>query len=101
MAANEFSLKSKFTIDVGFASKRLNVDGKVIKAQIWDSAAGQESLIDEGKNPDEFIRDVLNGCIAKNQYIAYGMLSSCYWTFSSCFCIRKRCLNDSIIGQNT
>lgn len=25
------------------------------------------NLIDEGKNPDEFTRDMLNGCIAKNQ----------------------------------
>ncbi|KAF8379944.1 hypothetical protein HHK36_027409 [Tetracentron sinense] len=25
------------------------------------------NLIDDGKNPDEFTRDVLNGCIAKNQ----------------------------------
>ena len=25
------------------------------------------SLIDDGKNPDEFTRDVLNKCIAKNQ----------------------------------
>ncbi|CAO2819339.1 unnamed protein product [Amaranthus hypochondriacus] len=25
------------------------------------------NLIDEGKNPDEFTRDVLNSCIAKNQ----------------------------------
>ena len=25
------------------------------------------SLIDDGKNPDEFTRDMLNGCIAKNQ----------------------------------
>lgn len=25
------------------------------------------SLIDDGKNPDEFTRDVLNTCIAKNQ----------------------------------
>jgi hypothetical protein len=25
------------------------------------------SLIDNGKNPDEFTRDVLNSCIAKNQ----------------------------------
>jgi len=24
-------------------------------------------LIDDGKNPDEFTRDVLNSCIAKNQ----------------------------------
>lgn len=25
------------------------------------------SLIDDGKNPDEFTRDVINSCIAKNQ----------------------------------
>ncbi|CAH2080249.1 unnamed protein product [Thlaspi arvense] len=25
------------------------------------------NLIDDGKNPDEFTRDVLNGCIARNQ----------------------------------
>lgn len=25
------------------------------------------NLIDDGKNPDEFTRDVLNSCIAKNQ----------------------------------
>ncbi|XP_073283566.1 mediator of RNA polymerase II transcription subunit 10b-like isoform X3 [Primulina huaijiensis] len=27
----------------------------------------QRILIDDGKNPDEFTRNVLNGCIAKNQ----------------------------------
>ncbi|XP_048422539.1 mediator of RNA polymerase II transcription subunit 10b isoform X2 [Pyrus x bretschneideri] len=27
----------------------------------------QRLLIDDGKNPDEFTRDVINGCIAKNQ----------------------------------
>jgi mediator of RNA polymerase II transcription subunit 10 len=25
------------------------------------------SLIDDGKNPDEFTKDVINNCIAKNQ----------------------------------
>ena len=25
------------------------------------------SLIDDGKNPDEFTKDVINSCIAKNQ----------------------------------
>ncbi|KMZ61033.1 Ras-related protein Rab-25 [Zostera marina] len=38
---NEFSLESKSTIGVEFATKTLNVDDKVIKAQIWDTA-GQE-----------------------------------------------------------
>ncbi|KAK6146511.1 hypothetical protein DH2020_020380 [Rehmannia glutinosa] len=27
----------------------------------------QRILVDDGKNPDEFTRDMLNGCIAKNQ----------------------------------
>ncbi|KAL5989727.1 Ras-related protein ric2 [Asimina triloba] len=40
---NEFSLESKSTIGVEFATRSLNVDGKVIKAQIWDTA-GQESI---------------------------------------------------------
>ncbi|KAK1393361.1 Ras-related protein YPT3 [Heracleum sosnowskyi] len=38
---NEFNLESKSTIGVEFATKTLNVDSKVIKAQIWDTA-GQE-----------------------------------------------------------
>lgn len=33
----------------------------------YDKIASLCSLIDEGKNPDEFTRDVLNSCIAKNQ----------------------------------
>ncbi|KAI8008344.1 Ras-related protein Rab11E [Camellia lanceoleosa] len=40
---NEFNLESKSTIGVEFATKSLNIDGKVIKAQIWDTA-GQESV---------------------------------------------------------
>eukprot|EP01018_Ginkgo_biloba_P000192 Gb_18969 [translate_table: standard] len=39
---NEFSLESKSTIGVEFATRSVNVDGKLIKAQIWDTA-GQES----------------------------------------------------------
>ncbi|KAK8494536.1 hypothetical protein V6N12_033775 [Hibiscus sabdariffa] len=42
---NEFSLESKSTIGVEFATRTLNVDGKVIKAQIWDTA-GQESPVE-------------------------------------------------------
>ena len=38
---NEFNLESKSTIGVEFATRTLNVDSKVIKAQIWDTA-GQE-----------------------------------------------------------
>ena len=40
---NEFSLESKSTIGVEFATRSINVDGKTIKAQIWDTA-GQEKF---------------------------------------------------------
>jgi len=38
---NEFSLESKSTIGVEFATKSIHTEGKTIKAQIWDTA-GQE-----------------------------------------------------------
>ncbi|KAL7103679.1 hypothetical protein ACP275_08G194500 [Erythranthe tilingii] len=38
---NEFSLESKSTIGVEFATRSIQVDDKIIKAQIWDTA-GQE-----------------------------------------------------------
>uniref|UniRef100_A0A7N2MAN4 Uncharacterized protein n=1 Tax=Quercus lobata TaxID=97700 RepID=A0A7N2MAN4_QUELO len=39
---NEFSLESKSTIGVEFATRSIRVDDKIVKAQIWDTA-GQES----------------------------------------------------------
>jgi hypothetical protein len=41
---NEFSLESKSTIGVEFATRSINVDDKVVKAQIWDTA-GQERQV--------------------------------------------------------
>ncbi|XP_028807803.1 ras-related protein RABA1f [Neltuma alba] len=38
---NEFSLESKSTIGVEFATRSVHVDDKIVKAQIWDTA-GQE-----------------------------------------------------------
>ncbi|KAI9086026.1 hypothetical protein K1719_032103 [Acacia pycnantha] len=38
---NEFSLESKSTIGVEFATRSIKVDDKIVKAQIWDTA-GQE-----------------------------------------------------------
>ncbi|KAF8086154.1 hypothetical protein N665_0633s0006 [Sinapis alba] len=38
---NEFSLDSKSTIGVEFATRTIHVDDKIVKAQIWDTA-GQE-----------------------------------------------------------
>ncbi len=36
-ARNEFNIESKTTIGVDFASRSLNIDGKLVKAQIWDT----------------------------------------------------------------
>ncbi|CAO3686361.1 unnamed protein product [Rhizopus stolonifer] len=41
ISRNEFNLESKSTIGVEFATRSIQVDSKVIKAQIWDTA-GQE-----------------------------------------------------------
>ena len=35
---NEFSLESKSTIGVEFATRSIHVDDKIVKAQIWDTA---------------------------------------------------------------
>ncbi|KAH7512615.1 ras-related protein RABA1f [Ziziphus jujuba] len=40
-ARNQFSLESKSTIGVEFATRSISVDDKIVKAQIWDTA-GQE-----------------------------------------------------------
>ncbi|KAG8385492.1 hypothetical protein BUALT_Bualt03G0051000 [Buddleja alternifolia] len=41
---NEFSQESKSTIGVEFATRSIQVDDKIVKAQIWDTA-GQESSV--------------------------------------------------------
>ncbi|URE49078.1 RAB GTPase [Musa troglodytarum] len=41
-ARDEFSFETKSTIGVEFATRTIHVDGKLIKAQIWDTA-GQDS----------------------------------------------------------
>lgn len=43
---NEFNLESKSTIGVEFATRSIQVDGKTIKAQIWDTGmCGQKSEV--------------------------------------------------------
>lgn len=41
---NEFSLESKSTIGVEFATRSIRVDDKVLKAQIWDTAGQERSM---------------------------------------------------------
>ena len=41
---NEFHLDSKSTIGVEFATRSIQHDGKIIKAQIWDTGARARSV---------------------------------------------------------
>ncbi|KAE8688686.1 Ras-related protein Rab2BV [Hibiscus syriacus] len=41
---NEFCLESKSTIGVEFATRTLQVDGKTVKAQIWDTVAKRQTF---------------------------------------------------------
>jgi len=34
---NEFSLESRSTIGVEFSTKEVQIDGKIVKVQIWDT----------------------------------------------------------------
>ena len=42
---NEFELESKSTIGVEFATRCINVDGKIVKAQIWDTGEAFSTVI--------------------------------------------------------
>ncbi|KAI3887509.1 hypothetical protein MKX03_032018 [Papaver bracteatum] len=42
---NEFSLESKSTIGVEFATRSIHVDDKIVKAQIWDTAGQESSMV--------------------------------------------------------
>lgn len=44
-AKNEFFFDSKSTIGVEFQTRTVNIDSKVIKAQIWDTAGQERSAI--------------------------------------------------------
>ena len=41
---NEFSLESKSTIGVEFATRSIHIDDKIVKAQIWDTAGQERSF---------------------------------------------------------
>jgi GTPase SAR1 family protein len=42
---NEFNLETKSTIGVEFATRSITVDGKTLKAQIWDTGASDSSIL--------------------------------------------------------
>ncbi|CAA6668152.1 unnamed protein product [Spirodela intermedia] len=51
---NEFSLESKSTIGVEFATRTVQVEGKIIKAQIWDTAAFGALIVYDVTKPSSF-----------------------------------------------
>ncbi|KAG6382314.1 hypothetical protein SASPL_158025 [Salvia splendens] len=61
---NEFSLESKSTIGVEFATRSLTVDGKVIKAQIWDTAGQESDIVPELLSSNEFLNFAVYGSCA-------------------------------------
>ncbi|CAL9071779.1 unnamed protein product [Musa textilis] len=71
---NEFSLESKSTIGVEFATRTIRVDEKVVKAQIWDTA-GQE----------RFGLSILPDMI----YMVLPMYKACA-SYNSCFSVKIR-----------
>jgi Ras-related protein Rab-11A len=56
---NEFNLESKSTIGVEFATRSIQVDNKVIKAQIWDT--GKLRIINFGRNLAKYRLFVIAG----------------------------------------
>ena len=50
---NEFNLESKSTIGVEFATRSIQVDGKTIKAQIWDTGRVWEEGGEGGEGDDD------------------------------------------------
>ena len=42
---NEFNLETKSTIGVEFATRSISVEGKTLKAQIWDTGARSYPLL--------------------------------------------------------
>jgi hypothetical protein len=49
---NEFNLESKSTIGVEFATRSINVDGKTVKAQIWDTGSLSSHFASKRLRPD-------------------------------------------------
>ena len=46
---NEFNLDSKSTIGVEFATRSVQVDGKTVKAQIWDTGKSASLVVNGEK----------------------------------------------------
>jgi small GTP-binding protein len=64
---NEFNLESKSTIGVEFATRSIVVDGKTIKAQIWDTGDDERShiIVLEEMHLSMQLNVVLQTCISK------------------------------------
>lgn len=53
---NQFSLESKSTIGIEFATaKSIEIDGKVIKAQIWDTGTYIPLVVSSKERTNDFI----------------------------------------------
>ena len=79
---NEFNLDSKSTIGVEFATRTINVDGKTVKAQIWDTGKLLSCLDDLftsfSRNTDAFAIAIL---ASHCHVVVHVVLSSCICGF--------------------
>lgn len=57
---NEFNADSKSTIGVEFAARSITIDGKVVKAQIWDTGTVVVVVLEGVKRREDFIA---NTCV--------------------------------------
>ncbi|KAG4987130.1 hypothetical protein JHK82_034753 [Glycine max] len=74
---NEFNLESKSTIGVEFATRTLNVDSKVIKAQIWDTAGQERFGFVESVGICVF--EIGSGSGTCNEEVVYRAITSAYY----------------------
>ena len=75
---NEFNLETKSTIGVEFATRSISVEGKTLKAQIWDTGApnyfSSSSLLSSHSYPTSWPREIPchHRCVRPISYVFTG-----------------------------
>ncbi|CAL5406698.1 unnamed protein product [Camellia sinensis] len=74
---NEFNLESKSTIGVEFATKGLNIDGMVIKAQIWMAEFRRDLMSEAIVKQPQFPKEAQISNVRQNGACQYSQSTSC------------------------
>lgn len=86
---NEFSLESKSTIGVEFATRSIRVDDKVVKAQIWDTAGQERYSFLSLLTPPLLLDLAFSSC---DFLLVIGYLRSVSFFICHCCCIEVACV---------